>query len=187
MKSSFLPKYEANIVRISAQYCAILQGRNPWFIFWFIFWEKRWLHKFILKFTDLLIKKNRENVPLKSGGRFSPAGQSFLWTLSLAFINVGLTTVPQQAQQQCQFPATWQGTWYHSGFPHPLNISTNHISSKGTCLQQSGSMFIMADRYGAPSWYYNLSIMEILVVELSIWGYKESPNSTVLGTLKKPN
>jgi len=81
------------------------------------------------------------------GGRFSPAGQSFLWTLSLAFINVGLTTVPQQAQQQCQFPASWQGTWYHSGFPHPLNISTNHISSKGTCLQQSGSMFIMADRH----------------------------------------
>ena len=105
--------------------------------------------QFILKFTDLYLQtKSSENVPLKSGGRFSPAGQSFLWTLSLAFINVGLTTVPQQAQQQCQFPATWQGTWYHSGFPHPLNISTNHISSKGTCLQQSGSMFIMADRYG---------------------------------------
>ena len=52
MKSSFLPKYERNIVRISALYCASLQGRNP-YNFWFIFREKWWLHKFILKFTDL--------------------------------------------------------------------------------------------------------------------------------------
>ena len=52
MESSFLPKYEPNIVRISALHHAILQGRNP-FNFWFIFWEKRWLHKLILKFTDL--------------------------------------------------------------------------------------------------------------------------------------
>ena len=29
MKSSFLPKYEPNIVRISTLYCATLQGRNP--------------------------------------------------------------------------------------------------------------------------------------------------------------
>ena len=52
MKSSFLPKYEPNIVRISALFSATLQGRNPYKI-WFIFWEKRWIHKFILKFTDL--------------------------------------------------------------------------------------------------------------------------------------
>ena len=52
MKTSFLPKYQPNIVRISAQYCATLLGRNP-YNFWFIFWENRWLHKCILKFTDL--------------------------------------------------------------------------------------------------------------------------------------
>jgi hypothetical protein len=53
MKSSFLQNiYEPNIVRISALYCATLQGRNL-YILWFIFWEKRGLHKFILKFTDL--------------------------------------------------------------------------------------------------------------------------------------
>ena len=40
MKLSFLPKYEPKIVRISALYCATLQGRNPCNI-WFIFWEKR--------------------------------------------------------------------------------------------------------------------------------------------------
>ena len=36
MKSSFLPTYEP---KISALYCATLQGRNPYNI-WFIFWEK---------------------------------------------------------------------------------------------------------------------------------------------------
>ena len=36
MKSSFLPKYEPKIVRISALYCATLKGRNP-YNFWFIF------------------------------------------------------------------------------------------------------------------------------------------------------
>jgi hypothetical protein len=40
MKSSFLPKYELNIVRISALYCVTLKGRNR-YNFWFIFWEKR--------------------------------------------------------------------------------------------------------------------------------------------------
>ena len=30
MKSSFLPKSEPDIVRISALYCATLQGRNPY-------------------------------------------------------------------------------------------------------------------------------------------------------------
>ena len=40
MKSSFLPKYEPNIVRICALYCAKLQRRNP-YNFWFIFWQKQ--------------------------------------------------------------------------------------------------------------------------------------------------
>ena len=38
MKSSFLPKYEPNIVRISA--LGTVQGRNPNNV-WFIFGEKR--------------------------------------------------------------------------------------------------------------------------------------------------
>ena len=49
MKSSFLPKYEQKIVRISAL-CS--EGRNLDNSL-FVFWEKRWLHKFILKLTDL--------------------------------------------------------------------------------------------------------------------------------------
>ena len=49
MKSTFLPKYERKIVRISA---LTTQGRN-YDNFSFVFWEKRRLHKFILKITDL--------------------------------------------------------------------------------------------------------------------------------------
>ena len=56
IESLFLPKYEPNIVRISALYCATLQGRNP-YNFWFIFSEKQWLHEFIPKFTDLYLVK----------------------------------------------------------------------------------------------------------------------------------
>ena len=52
MKSSFLPKYEPIIVRISDLYSATLQGRNP-HNFLFMFWEKQWLYIFILKFTDI--------------------------------------------------------------------------------------------------------------------------------------
>ena len=40
LKLLFLPKYELNIVRISALYCAILQGKNP-YNFWFILWKKQ--------------------------------------------------------------------------------------------------------------------------------------------------
>ena len=47
MKSSFLPKYESKIVRIS-----------------FIFWEKRRLHKFILKFIDLYLQRPKNNCRL---------------------------------------------------------------------------------------------------------------------------
>ena len=47
-KSSFLPKYEQEIVRISV---LCIEGRNL-DNFLFVFWEKRWLHKFILKLTD---------------------------------------------------------------------------------------------------------------------------------------
>jgi hypothetical protein len=38
-KSSLLPKYEPNIVRISSLYYATLHYRNP-YNFWFIFWRK---------------------------------------------------------------------------------------------------------------------------------------------------
>ena len=59
MKSSFLPKYEPNIVRISALLCGTLQGRNP-YNFWFIFWEN---DDFINSFWNLLTFNNRDSSP----------------------------------------------------------------------------------------------------------------------------
>ena len=45
MKSSFLPKYEPNIVRISALYYATVQGRNP-YSFWFLFLNDDFINYF---------------------------------------------------------------------------------------------------------------------------------------------
>ena len=53
MNSSFLPKYEPKIVRISALSYGTVEGTGQKFLQYFLFWEKQWLHKFILKFTDL--------------------------------------------------------------------------------------------------------------------------------------
>ena len=49
MKSSFLPKYEQKIVKVSA---LTTQGGNP-DNFLFVFWDKRLLNTFILKSIDL--------------------------------------------------------------------------------------------------------------------------------------
>lgn len=68
----------------------------------------------------------------------------------------------------CNFPRTWLGTWHHLGFPQPLNISENHISSKGTCVQQSGSRFVVADRYNC------LKCMVIHEKHPNVLQYKES-------------
>ena len=64
-KSSFLPKYQPKIVRISPLQCGTIQGRNPYNIL-FIFWEKRQLHKFILKFTDLYFQQIAHTMGIKS-------------------------------------------------------------------------------------------------------------------------
>ena len=62
MKSSFLPKYEQKIVKISA---LTTQGRNP-DDFLFVFWEKWWLHKFIFEIvwplvTEKILKNEAES------------------------------------------------------------------------------------------------------------------------------
>ncbi len=55
-------------------------------------------------------------------------------------------TASEAAASDCQIPESWHGSWYHHGFPQPLNITAGHITSKGTCVQQEGSRFIMEDR-----------------------------------------
>ena len=54
-------RFSKNMNQISVQYCATLQGRNP-----YNFWFKRWLHKFILKFTDLYDPIKRIGISIRS-------------------------------------------------------------------------------------------------------------------------
>ena len=55
----FLPKYEPIIVRISVQYCATVQGRNPYNI-WFKIWKKRWnLLTFITYLNIFIVYKSQ--------------------------------------------------------------------------------------------------------------------------------
>ena len=52
----------------------------------------------------------------------------------------------QNSNSNCEFPANWKGTWYHAGFPHPLNITGREISSKGFCQQRNGSLYLVRER-----------------------------------------
>ena len=46
----------------------------------------------------------------------------------------------------CVFPSEWHGSWFHLGFPNPLNISEHFIDSKGTCVVSNRARFIVAER-----------------------------------------
>ena len=46
----------------------------------------------------------------------------------------------------CSFPSEWRGSWFHLGFPKPLNISKDFIDSKGTCTHSNGARFIVGER-----------------------------------------
>lgn len=46
----------------------------------------------------------------------------------------------------CEFPSAWRGSWFHSGFPQPLNITSGVISEKGTCFASKGSHYLVKER-----------------------------------------
>ena len=50
------------------------------------------------------------------------------------------------SSEGCSFPSEWHGSWFHLGFPKPLNISKDFIDSKGTCTQSNGARFIVGER-----------------------------------------
>ena len=50
------------------------------------------------------------------------------------------------SEERCSFPSEWHGSWFHLGFPKPLNISKDFIDSKGTCTQSNGARFIVGER-----------------------------------------
>ena len=51
-----------------------------------------------------------------------------------------------QRTSGCVFPSEWHGSWFHLGFPKPLNISKDFIDSKGTCTERNGARFIVGER-----------------------------------------
>ena len=86
MRSSFLPKCQPKITRISV--LIYFQGRNPR-NFWFAFWEKRWPHKFILNLTDLQLFLIFDLVELKNQQCFASKYKihSDCWISSYYFLN----------------------------------------------------------------------------------------------------
>ena len=44
-------------------------------------------------------------------------------------------------------PQSWQGKWFHLGFPEPLDVTDSGIGGKGTCVsQKSKNMFLVRER-----------------------------------------
>ena len=48
--------------------------------------------------------------------------------------------------KSCVLPQSWTGSWFHGGFPHPLNITAKVIANKGTCVTNAGSRYIVAEQ-----------------------------------------
>ena len=47
----------------------------------------------------------------------------------------------------CKIPQSWQGKWFHLGFPEPLDVTDSGIGGKGTCVsQKSKNMFLVRER-----------------------------------------
>ena len=66
----------------------------------------------------------------------------------MAWQNVGRgdCTTPTLLNEDCTLPTSWGGSWFHSGFPHPLNITDRAIDNKGTCINHIGNRYIMAEQ-----------------------------------------
>ncbi|XP_076318448.1 uncharacterized protein LOC143229670 isoform X2 [Tachypleus tridentatus] len=46
----------------------------------------------------------------------------------------------------CQYPATWSGSWFQKGVQDPILIYNGTLSSKGVCRQMSGDKFLIESR-----------------------------------------
>ena len=56
-------------------------------------------------------------------------------------------TLPARLISGCKMPQSWQGKWFHLGFPEPLDVTEAGISGKGTCVsQKSKNMFLVRER-----------------------------------------
>ncbi|RLU19343.1 hypothetical protein DMN91_007900 [Ooceraea biroi] len=48
--------------------------------------------------------------------------------------------------EECSFPAKWEGTWFQSGVRQSIVISKNELSTKGSCLHNEGDKFLLVDQ-----------------------------------------
>lgn len=46
----------------------------------------------------------------------------------------------------CALPSSWHGAWFQTGVPQPIYITQNSVTSKGTCVQSSGTRFLVHNR-----------------------------------------
>ena len=46
----------------------------------------------------------------------------------------------------CTLPPSWRGSWFHGGFPQPLNVTDRVITNKGTCVHSVGPRYIIAEQ-----------------------------------------
>ena len=65
---------------------------------------------------------------------------------SFEFASLKSDNAFQRTSASCSFPSEWYGSWFHLGFPRPLNISKDFIDSKGTCTHTDGARFIVGER-----------------------------------------
>ena len=65
---------------------------------------------------------------------------------SFQFASLKSDNAFQRTAAGCSFPSEWHGSWFHLGFPKPLNISKDFIDSKGTCTHSNGARFIVGER-----------------------------------------
>ena len=81
----------------------------------------------------------------KKRGSSGGGGTMFL---SLLFSSFSFLAMSSSLSLRCELPSRWIGSWYHDGFPAPLNVTADsEISGKGTCVHEmGGGRFIIRER-----------------------------------------
>lgn len=49
------------------------------------------------------------------------------------------------ASSNCVFPSQWEGSWFQSGVPQPIEIQGSSMSNRGSCIASDGDKFLMRE------------------------------------------
>jgi len=49
------------------------------------------------------------------------------------------------ASSNCVFPQQWEGSWFQSGVPQPIEIEGSAMSNRGKCIASDGDKFLMVE------------------------------------------